>query len=288
MTWQKCSPNTEAIETLSGHIARLNIARDLQAVSDEAKDAQSQWLLVRMAKASELEGQIEDCVKTVSWLIQCLIIEGTIAVELAVHLRRDIAEDARQGFMKVTGRLDEVDEELDGVRQDISQLGTNAIPGLRYAPNARFDYARSGRSECDPETRREVLASIWPWLLPDNPRLKALPDLLFTVPPEYSTLWVKAMAGAGKSTVAQTIVDWSAEAKMSASLRSLVRLILGTVALAEEPLSPAGLEGLLHLQPGTARGTLNKLQSIFLVPSVEEEPTPARPTNRNRGVRFRN
>ncbi|OSC96751.1 WD40 repeat-like protein [Trametes coccinea BRFM310] len=158
-----------------------------------------------------MEGKIEECVKTVSWLIQCLVVEGTIAVELAVH---NVAEDTRQGFVQMTSRFDKVDEELEGVRQDISLLGTNAIPGLRYAPNARFDYARSGRSECDPETRREVLASIWSWLLPDDPRLKTLPDPLFTVPQEHSMLWVKAMAGSGKTTLAQTIADWSFEAKI--------------------------------------------------------------------------
>ncbi|KAI9057963.1 WD40 repeat-like protein [Trametes sanguinea] len=234
--YEKCCANAEAMEALEGQIERLNtmlknvlpagqercpqalkrrlerFAKDLQSVSDNAKHIQSQRLIVRMAKASEIEGQIEECVKTVSWLIQCFIVEGSIAVELAVH---EIAEDTRQGFVNMSGRFDRVDEELDGIRQDISQWGTNAIPGLRYAPNARWDYARSGRSECDPETRREVLASIWSWLLPGDPtRLKALPDPLFTVPPECSMLWVKAMAGAGKSTVAQTIVEWSAEAKI--------------------------------------------------------------------------
>ncbi|CDO75279.1 hypothetical protein BN946_scf184497.g10 [Trametes cinnabarina] len=233
--YEKCSSNTEAIEALRRQIERLNtmlknvlptdqercppalrnrlenFAKDLREIADDAREIQSQWLIVRLTKASEIEGKIEDSVKTISWLIQCLIVEGTIAVELAVH---EMAEDTRQGFQNLYGRLDRVDEELDGVRQDISQLGTDAIPGLRYAPNARFDYARGGRSECDPETRREVLASLWSWLMPNDPRLETLPDSLFTVPQGYSMLWVKAMAGAGKTTVAQTVAEWCAEANI--------------------------------------------------------------------------
>ncbi|CDO75276.1 hypothetical protein BN946_scf184497.g7 [Trametes cinnabarina] len=233
--YKRCSSNTDAIEVLGGHIERLNItlknvlpddhercpqalkarlenfARDLQSVAGDAKHLQSQWLVVRMAKASEIERKIEDCVKTASWRIQCLIVEGTIAVELVVH---EMAEDTRQGFQSMNGRFNRVDEELDGVRQDMSHLGTDAIAGLRYAPNARFDYARSGRSECDTETRREVLASIWSWLMPNDPRLETLPDSLFTVPQGFSMLWVKAMAGAGKTTLAQTVAEWCAEANI--------------------------------------------------------------------------
>lgn len=84
-----------------------------------------------------------------------------------------------------------------------------AIPGLRYVPRARFDFGRSGRSACDPGTRNEVLERIYAWLRPGNKAQEDLPQPFSGINvewhPDRPILWIHALAGAGKTTLAETI-----------------------------------------------------------------------------------
>ncbi|CDO69809.1 hypothetical protein BN946_scf184803.g7 [Trametes cinnabarina] len=246
--YAKSSATLEAIQTIEGQIGWLNnmlrnvmpvdpasdaypqglkkrlddFARKLQDISTDLMSIQSHDLFARMLKNAEMNEKVEDCIKMLSWHIHSFLVsilstalrrqnlttrqvEGIITVELAVH---GISEDMRQGFKQMDNRFDKVEEKLEGLAND---LGTNAIPGLRYVSQARFDYARSGRSECQPKTREEILASIYAWISPNDPSLASLPPPLVSIQSHRSLLWIKASAGAGKTTLAQTVATWCAD-----------------------------------------------------------------------------
>ncbi|KAI9065760.1 WD40 repeat-like protein [Trametes sanguinea] len=188
---------------------RLDIfASKVQSVVDEAEALRSQQRMVLFINASDYKEKIEDWVKTLSWHVQSFILEGTIALELAVY---EMGAEMRRGFDEMGERFNHVDNGIAEVRSDINQLGTgSAIPGLRYAPRARFDFGRSGCSQCDPGTRDEVLTAIYSWLRPEDRDLKHLRELLpfLELLPDTSILWIYALAGAGKTTVAATVANW--------------------------------------------------------------------------------
>lgn len=114
-----------------------------------------------------------------------------------------------------------------------------AIPGLRYASQARFD-GNSGRSECAPSTRVQVLTTVYRWI-----RLNADADdsttnpPLIDIPPRVPILWINGLAGSGKSTLAQTIARWCDDTRcLGASFfcarfgdRNNVQLIFPTISL---------------------------------------------------------
>ncbi|OSD05131.1 hypothetical protein PYCCODRAFT_1288912 [Trametes coccinea BRFM310] len=58
---------------------------------------------------------------------------------------------------------------------------------------------------------------------------------------------------------------------MDRVLRAHLKIILGTVALAQDRLSPGALEALLHLSSGAVRRTLRQLHSIIVVPQTDDE-----------------
>lgn len=53
---------------------------------------------------------------------------------------------------------------------------------------------------------------------------------------------------------------------ISAPLASRLKMVLGTIVLLQDPLSPPALEWLLHLERSTVRETLVHLHSVIIVP----------------------
>ncbi|KAJ2965342.1 hypothetical protein NUW54_g14151 [Trametes sanguinea] len=186
-------------------------ASKVQSVAQEAKELKHKHRIVRFLNASDYSVKIDAWVKKLTWHIHSFILEGTIAIELSVH---EMATDMRQGFDELGHRVGEVHNEVVGLRSDIQQQGTeSAIPGLRYTPRARFDYGQSGRSQCDEGTRDEVLKTIYSWLRPEDRALKRVDELLpfLKLLPDRSILWIYALAGAGKTTLAETVAQWCHE-----------------------------------------------------------------------------
>ncbi|OSC97141.1 WD40 repeat-like protein [Trametes coccinea BRFM310] len=183
-------------------------ASKTQVVVHEAQGLQSQQPLVRFINASDYMEKVEDWMKKLSWHVQSFILEGTITLELTVY---EMAADVRQVSKQMGERFDQVDNGIAAVRSDISQLKTDdAIPGLRYASRARFDFGDSGRSACAPDTRKEVLEAIYSWLRPEDRDRTRLHELLPSLEllPDRSILWIYALAGAGKTTLAETVAKW--------------------------------------------------------------------------------
>ncbi|KAI9066894.1 WD40 repeat-like protein [Trametes sanguinea] len=186
-------------------------ASQVQLVAGDAMALRSKPWGVRFFNSADYIEKVEAWVKKLSWHIQSFILEGTIAMELMVY---EMAAEVRQGFEEMGTRFDQVEIGIAEVRSDIKQLNTdNAIPGLRYAPRARFDFGQSGRSECAPDTRKEVLGTIYSWLRPEDRDLKRLHELLPSLEllPDRSILWIYALAGAGKTTLAETVAKWCHE-----------------------------------------------------------------------------
>ncbi|KAI9065755.1 WD40 repeat-like protein [Trametes sanguinea] len=79
---------------------------------------------------------------------------------------------------------------------------------LRPVIQARFDHGSSVHVECHQGTRREVLATVCSWLRRDDPRLHELPAPVVPAQSNKPILWVYALPGVGKSTVARTAAIW--------------------------------------------------------------------------------
>ncbi|OSD01860.1 hypothetical protein PYCCODRAFT_1435873 [Trametes coccinea BRFM310] len=178
--------------------------RNVQSVADDVHRSLSKASLSRLIGVQDIAEKVQGWVKTLSWHIQCLFVEGMLSTELAVH---ELAADIHDGFNDVRG-------DIRAIREELREERAGSIAGLRYVPEARFDYASSGRSECAPATRRKVLASIYTWLRPQDPRLEALPPPLHAIDPAKSIVWVRALPGVGKSTLAQTVAQWCADANI--------------------------------------------------------------------------
>ncbi|OSC97172.1 WD40 repeat-like protein [Trametes coccinea BRFM310] len=116
---------------------------------------------------------------------------------------------------------------------------TSAIPGLHPTFSAMYNDSSSGRSECEPETRKEALATIFTWILGSgHPDLSAFPPPVLDVDHHRLIMWLYALAGAGKSTLAQTTAEWCALRRILAASffcardgdRSNVLAIMPTIA----------------------------------------------------------
>ncbi|CDO71101.1 hypothetical protein BN946_scf184844.g105 [Trametes cinnabarina] len=258
-TRQRMSSNKEDIEELTEYIAKLNAMitsalppdyescpeklkerllefnNRVQSVREDVEKLASQRLPAQLLNADDTAEQIEGCIKSLSWLIQSLTVEGTISIELAVD---ELHIVIRQGFTHMDGRFDGLSDQIGGVSDQINQLRSDANPGLRYTIQARFDDHRGGRSQCEANTRLEALATVYAWLRPGDHRLAQYPPPLCAVRPENPLFWISGLAGTGKSTLAQTIAHWCEDVGFLGATffaardgeRSNVQLIFSTVA----------------------------------------------------------
>ncbi|KAI0323568.1 WD40 repeat-like protein, partial [Cubamyces sp. BRFM 1775] len=92
-----------------------------------------------------------------------------------------------------------------------------------------------------------------------------------------------AAAKRGTSTSPFTILDAlytqvleTAVRKLGPVLKARLKVVLGTIVLAEQRLSPTTLESLLELPSGTVRRVLPVLSSILTIPDREDDTTPIR------------
>ncbi|KAL7277956.1 hypothetical protein ACG7TL_007907 [Trametes sanguinea] len=185
--------------------------RKVQSISADAKKLQSQGRIARLLNASESAKRIETLVKTLSEHIQVFIAQGTVTVEIAVD---EIAADVRQGFETVSKDIKGLNEQLTNERAS-AELDLLAIRNvLRPTVEARFDYGDH------------------------DPRLASLPDPAIPALSDRAILWLYALAGAGKSTLALTVAEWWDEDDVLGATffcardgdRSNIRCIFRTIA----------------------------------------------------------
>ncbi|CDO72559.1 hypothetical protein BN946_scf184983.g42 [Trametes cinnabarina] len=153
--YEKSSARTEAVKTLHGYIIWLNnmlenvlsadstdmqdcvppalqarldqfsrhqAKRKLQLVSEELERIKSHNLLVRMLKNADYDEKVEECVKTLSWHIHSFLVEGVIAVELAVQ---GMKQEMRTGFDRMDNRFKQVHQGIEEVRHDVNKLAAD-------------------------------------------------------------------------------------------------------------------------------------------------------------------
>ena len=124
---------------------------------------------------------------------------------------------------------------------------SEALQKLRSVSEARFDDGASGRAECTPSTRREILSSMWSWIVNEQ---EAVLDPAFHISKTSFILWINGLAGTGKSTIAQTLARLCDGGKLlGASFfcartggRSNVQLIFPTIAYQLSLLNPVFAE----------------------------------------------
>ncbi|KAL7278244.1 hypothetical protein ACG7TL_008220 [Trametes sanguinea] len=208
-----------------------NLASGLQKVQDRVVDLQSERSLERVLNVQERAGLMADCVRTLGQLVATFTMQGSITTELGINRVAFKVEETRQD---ITGQLKEL---LHASQNFLHQPG--AIPGLHPTFSAMYNDSEGGRSECEPETRKEALATIFAWILGlGHSDLSAFPPPVLDVDHRRPIMWLYALAGAGKSTLAQTTAEWCALRRILAASffcardgdRSNVLAIMPTIA----------------------------------------------------------
>ncbi|KAH9896608.1 hypothetical protein C8Q73DRAFT_788949 [Cubamyces lactineus] len=305
--YKKYSEATEAIGTLLSRIQSLNgllnkfqsedscpqplkdslvtLASELQEVVGDAERVQSKWWIVRLLRATDYAERIESWVKKLDQRIHTFLLERTIALEVTVH----------KGFDGANSRLDKADlkranELNDGKTMPIRRCQTlsphiSALKrSLRPVIEALLYSGSSVHVQCHENTRVEVLSSLCSWLRPEHPPLSDLP-----------ILWLHALAGSGKSTIALTIADrWDKEGLLGASFfcardgdRSNINCIFRTIAYRLALHLPTFREHLikiLEMEPDLYSSTPTRQLEKLIVEPLEalrasaksEAPFPAR------------
>ncbi|OSD02247.1 WD40 repeat-like protein [Trametes coccinea BRFM310] len=159
--------------------------RKVQSISADAKKLQSQGQIARFLNASESAKRIEALVKTLSEHIQVFIAQGTVAIEIAVD---EVAADVRQGLETVSKDIKGLNERL-AIERASAELDLLAIRNVLRPP------LRHGSTTAIVRTY-------------DDPRLASLPDPAIPALSDRAILWLYALAGAGKSTLALTVAEW--------------------------------------------------------------------------------
>ncbi|KAJ8455028.1 hypothetical protein ONZ51_g12681 [Trametes cubensis] len=241
---QKYSEAAEAIETLLSRIQSLNkilkkvgsdgdcpqalqerlanLAGKLTEVVNAAKQVQSKRWILQLINSAEYTEKTESWIKMLDWHIRSFVLEGTITLELTIY----------QGLNAINTRFDQVVDGINEVKEGINELNTlaNDVPlrkELRPVIEALLYNGSSVHVGCYENTRVEVLSSLCSWLRPEHPPLSDQP-----------ILWLYALAGSGKSTIAWTIADrWKRDNLLGASFfcardgqRSNVNCVFRTIA----------------------------------------------------------
>ncbi|KAI9059848.1 WD40 repeat-like protein [Trametes sanguinea] len=218
----------------------------LDKVNDELKLLSSEKWVGRVINAQERAGDIEGCIQSLGWLVQSFVVRGTIAMEFGItRVEVKIQEGMQHMDRKFDGVHAHMHGEFSGVHKHIDALShslgqaPSSIPGLHPTLSALYNDSESGRSECEPETRKEALATIFAWILgPNHPHLSAFPKPVLDVEHERLIMWLYALAGAGKSTLSQTTAQWCHTRRILAATffcgrdgdRSNVLAIMPTIA----------------------------------------------------------
>ncbi|KAI9059847.1 WD40 repeat-like protein [Trametes sanguinea] len=148
-------------------------------------------------------------------------------------------EDIRENRQHSDQRFDGIHTHVDEGINRVLDATTSAIPGLQPTLSALYNDSESGRSECEPGTRTEALATIYAWILgPGHPDLSQYPEPVLDVRHERLIMWLYALAGAGKSTISMTTAQWCSVRRILAATffcardgdRSNVLAIMPTIA----------------------------------------------------------
>ncbi|KAI0329382.1 hypothetical protein GY45DRAFT_1337561 [Cubamyces sp. BRFM 1775] len=267
--YKKYSDTIETIETLLSRIQPLNeilkkvgsgsdcpqalekrlgtLASKLTEVVNAAEKVQSKRWIVQFINSADYTEKTESWIKMLDWHIRSFVasadqsslsadserpsqLEGTIMLELTVD----------QGFNMMNSRFDEVVERIHELRADLDILAHDdpLRKALRPVAEALWYSGSSVHVQCHENTRMEVLAMLRSWLQPDHPHLAQLPSPVLPALSNRSILWIHALAGSGKSTIALTVADcWEKAELLGASFfcardgnRSNVNCIFRTLA----------------------------------------------------------
>lgn len=175
----------ERVEALTAKLS--NICQSMQKIN-------ARRFGMSILSADRTSGEIQGHIKDLTWAINNFTVGATIEIEVVVH---DV--DAKLGVL-TSG--------MTGIQRQISELADHfqsldATPLPRYAKGARFDQS-SHRVSCEDNTRTEILASIYRWIVPDV----SYSDNGVASP---TVFWISGLAGSGKSTIAQTVAEWCHE-----------------------------------------------------------------------------
>ncbi|KAJ2971713.1 hypothetical protein NUW54_g12440 [Trametes sanguinea] len=175
---------------------------DVEKVKQDLQVVASETTAGKFLNAQERADKISGCVQSVARAMDCFVGRGLISMQFRIERVDVMVED---GFRNIG-------DQIHGVREDLKKQYIEpgiAIPGLHPTLSALYNDSESGRSECEPDTREEALATIYAWILgPDHPDLSQYPDPVLDVRHERLIMWLYAIAGAGKSTIAMTTAQW--------------------------------------------------------------------------------
>ncbi|KAJ2986870.1 hypothetical protein NUW54_g9595 [Trametes sanguinea] len=264
---QQTSSNADDIRALQTYIEQIN-----KAISPEVLSSPDRWtapfrkrladlgsdlkkieheleLLVsvqpheRFLNAQERAGNIDGLLKSLGVLVQAFTMTGTISAELTINrVEENMLENRQHSDQRFDGMHAHIDE---GVARVIDAVGSQryeestVVPGLHPTLSAMYNDCESGRSECEPETRMEALATIYAWILgPDHPDLSNYPTPVLDTSHDRLIMWLYALAGAGKSTISMTTAQWCSIRRILAATffcardgnRSNVLSIMPTIA----------------------------------------------------------
>ncbi|KAI0329373.1 hypothetical protein GY45DRAFT_1371671 [Cubamyces sp. BRFM 1775] len=290
--YKKYSDATEAIGSLLSRIHSLNeklnkvqsadrcpqslkdrlasLAR-LQEVTEEAGKVRSKRRIVQFLNATNNTERIESWIKKLDQHINDFLVEGIFTLELTVHA---VHQDLIAMSDKPTGTTGETAR---------AQANEALRKALRPVVEALLHSGTSVHVQCHEDTRHEVLSTLRSWLQPDHPPLS-----------DRSILWLHALAGSGKSTIALTIANrWDNDKLLGASFfcardgdRSNVNCIFRTIAYQLSLRFPAfrgHLTMILETEPDLYSSTPTRQLEKLIVEPLEaaradakrEAPFPA-------------
>ncbi|CDO78295.1 hypothetical protein BN946_scf184685.g5 [Trametes cinnabarina] len=274
---QKVSSNEADIRTLTDHINRLNFVispesatlppteqwpaafrdrlsefeRNLHKLEDDLKVLASETLQRKFLNAQERAGKIGSFVRSLAWLIRCFTVGELISIEFGVDR---IEIKLREGLQHLDGRFDEVHthldrglaqvhEHMDLMQETISQV-SNQAAAVRFSPGVLVSMTDRAlfwqQFQCEAETRKEALATIYSWIQPDDRELptSSTPAMSASDSDRHPVMWIHALAGVGKTTLAQTAAQWCDDRRLLAASffcardgdRSNVQAIMPTIA----------------------------------------------------------
>ncbi|KAH9830592.1 WD40-repeat-containing domain protein [Rhodofomes roseus] len=197
-------------KSLENRVEKLSC--EIESINQDLQSLKSRPLLSRLFSSDETSGKVQGCLRSLSWCIHNFNVPSSIAIEMAVD---SLHTTVRTGFHHVHEHLDALPaqfrEEGQAMNDHIGKAdGEYNVP--RHAASAPFD-AQSSRVICEKDTRLETLDTIWSWMKqkskdPSSPHAPDAPDVKAS-----RVFWLSGLAGAGKSTLAQTIAKRCDEAQ---------------------------------------------------------------------------
>ncbi|KAJ2986009.1 hypothetical protein NUW54_g9939 [Trametes sanguinea] len=222
---QQTSFNADDIRALQAYIEQLN-----RVISPEALPPTEQWPAPFRKRLADFESDLKKIEHEVKVLVSAKAHDRFLSAQERAgdigSLMRSLGSLVNL-FTRVEENVREIrqhsDQRFDGMRMHIDEgvtrvvdaienqhcQKTSTIPGLHPTLSALYNDSESGRSECEPDTRKEALATIYAWILgPDHPELSQYPKPVLDVSHDRLIMWLYALAGVGKSTLSMSTARW--------------------------------------------------------------------------------